>query len=327
MSGNEGIEAKAIEVTVGEGAHGSARLEIPYATRKRLRQEHGTVAEAILDVLAHHHSGEGVEISHTALATEAGTTVSMTRRTIEKLCASSWIKRTHQVHGSRQTVNRYQIPTHVLPDHHEHPPAHSEQAPYPYTYLVDPYISEHDQQEEIRDIQMRGEATATPLDRLEEIPGEPDGEALTLDSLKASRVRTGVEEGARCARIANNIFTRPPQIEKIVSVFKTKVEQATGRPIRNQQRIRGFETSARVLLADHRRQADILAVIDFISDAGLLADVAEEAKITNLKQVRDDFDYFLDSAKAGKLLDQYPAALFEITRLPADIRSRLENHQ
>ena len=42
-----------------------------YETRRKLRQDHGPSGEAVFDVIAHHDTGDGIELSHQKVAGEA----------------------------------------------------------------------------------------------------------------------------------------------------------------------------------------------------------------------------------------------------------------
>lgn len=274
---------------------------LPYAMRKGLRQEHGPAAEAVLDVLVHHDTGAGVEITHDALATEAGISRSMTRRTLKSLCETGWIKRDIQIRGQRQIANCYQV---VLGERGIQG-AHSEQAPSVVTTKVD--TDTEDQVlyvlEESSDIGKRGESDVSLVDQALEVTKVSEDEALDPPVAKQDhRGRLHELVGARCARRLN-IVTKIPVIEELASAFQSHVETATGRTIRDQKRIEGFQTSARIMLADHRDAFDILDVIDFVFDQGLMANSYGEHKIKNLKQIRDDFDYFLAATNAGGFPD------------------------
>ena len=46
-------------------------MELSYETRRKLRQDHGPTGEAVFDVIAHHDTGDGIELSHQKAAGEA----------------------------------------------------------------------------------------------------------------------------------------------------------------------------------------------------------------------------------------------------------------
>ena len=46
-------------------------MELSYETRRKLRQDHGPSGEAVFDVIAHHDTGDGIELSHQKVAGEA----------------------------------------------------------------------------------------------------------------------------------------------------------------------------------------------------------------------------------------------------------------
>ncbi|MGU3651845.1 helix-turn-helix domain-containing protein [Mycolicibacterium sp. A43C] len=272
--------------------------QIPYAIRKTLRHTLGVAAEAVLDVLAHHDTGAGAEITHEALAAEAGITRATTRRTIEALYEAGWIKRDTQIRGRRQIANRYRV---VLGEQG----AQGEQAPYlitaevDKTYLVDNQVVLKEQ----RNNQKWSGADAPPshMDLHQVVYEVADDLADTPTDLGTSE-DLGRRRRPRAVRSAHlltdNYFTRSHLIKQIVDTFEDRVVQATGRRV-NKSRINAFTTTARVLLEDHRRLPDILAVIDFVADQGLLADTAGEAKITCLFQIRENFDDLLGKANTG----------------------------
>lgn len=339
---------------------------IPYVLRRKLRQQHGPAAEAVLDVMAQHHSNEGIEISHASLATEAGISVSMTRRTVEKLCESSWLKCEHQIRDSRQVVNRYQIPTHVLPDRHgragvqgEHPGVLGEQAPSINTQVgtgTSLLSREVLLVEENIDIQEKrgggGEAVAsqhsspedseesfrrTDVDRTHE--ARRDHRDLVVDNAdveevgaRSARIRRIEALGARCARNAHakkNYFIREERRDYIAEVLRLRIEHATGREIRSEQRLQGFRTSARILLLhDGHRYDEIVEMIGFVADEGLMSARGSE-RIVNLKQIRDQWDY-LQHLKGGGTKNEFFGNGLSLDTMTADkrasLRRKLENH-
>ena len=46
-------------------------MELSYETRRKLRQDHRPSGEAVFDVIAHHDTGDGIELSHQKVAGEA----------------------------------------------------------------------------------------------------------------------------------------------------------------------------------------------------------------------------------------------------------------
>ena len=46
-------------------------MELSYQTRGKLRQDRGPSGEAVFDVIAHHDTGDGIELSHQKVAGEA----------------------------------------------------------------------------------------------------------------------------------------------------------------------------------------------------------------------------------------------------------------
>jgi hypothetical protein len=46
-------------------------MELSYETRRKLRQDRGPSGEAVFDVIAHHDTGDGIELSHQKVAGEA----------------------------------------------------------------------------------------------------------------------------------------------------------------------------------------------------------------------------------------------------------------
>jgi hypothetical protein len=102
-------------------------MELFYATRVKVRQELGVSAEAVFDVIAHHYSGTGVELSHRQVANEANVSAKTVRRIIDKLVDAGWLKRDHQFRDNRQRANWYEIPTFAHGDpgdqggHSDHP--------------------------------------------------------------------------------------------------------------------------------------------------------------------------------------------------------------
>lgn len=64
-----------------------------YETRRKLRQDHGPSGEAVFDVIAHHDTGDGIELSHQKVAGEANVSKIMARRMIDRLCDTGWLKR------------------------------------------------------------------------------------------------------------------------------------------------------------------------------------------------------------------------------------------
>ena len=78
--------------------------------------------------------------------------------------------------------------------------------------------------------------------------------------------------------------------------FKLHIEGADKRVVKDQKPITGWSTSAKVLIVDDRRDVnEVLSVIDFCAQAGLLG----KKRITNLKQIRDDYEHLLECTVAG----------------------------
>jgi hypothetical protein len=97
-------------------------------------QDVGPVHAVIHAVMMANDSGDGAEMSHKEIATEANVTVATTRRYIGKLVDLGHVKIDNQIeHMVGQRVNRYQVPTWLTPD----PPAHSEQAYMESGYKVE----------------------------------------------------------------------------------------------------------------------------------------------------------------------------------------------
>jgi hypothetical protein len=46
-------------------------MELSYETRRKLRQDHGPSGEAVFDRIAHHDTGDGIDLSHQKVAGEA----------------------------------------------------------------------------------------------------------------------------------------------------------------------------------------------------------------------------------------------------------------
>lgn len=316
--------------------HPDGGLAVPYATRRQLRKEHGPAAAAVIDVLAFHYTADGVEMKHADVATESGMTVISVRRAIEKLCETGWLKRVHQVHGDRQIVNLYEIPASAVPDRHEHPGDHIEQAPYLHKTYTDKNQVLHYPEENLnREELLGGDPTGSLPDLVIEVSEESsvDSEVVVEEkpvrSPKADRNPLGGVRGARCTR-RPNIFTRSAswsdEIAEITSAFRTRVEESTGRPVLD-RRLPGWEKSIRVMLTEKRKLTEILAVIDVVSDGGFLKDSAGPAKITNLKQIRDDFDQFLAEARSGLPGTTSIADVVKSENELQDLRRRLENHR
>ena len=82
-------------------------MELNYEMRRTLRRDLGVGPAVVLEVLAHHDAGDGVEVTARWLATESTMSEKTVRRAINLLTEAGLIKRKNQFRGNRQLANRY----------------------------------------------------------------------------------------------------------------------------------------------------------------------------------------------------------------------------
>ena len=77
-------------------------------------------------------------------------------------------------------------------------------------------------------------------------------------------------------------------------------------------------------LVRHSEKYEVLSVIDFCAQAGLLG----KERVTNLKQIRDDYEHLLECTVAGRLVDvgPLPSPNKELDDTRSALRRRLEEH-
>ncbi len=86
-------------------------LELSYARRTQLRQEHGPLAAAVFDVIAHRYTGTAVAVSYQQMADGAGVSKQTARRSVDAMADTGWLKREHHFTDHHQQANRYLIPS------------------------------------------------------------------------------------------------------------------------------------------------------------------------------------------------------------------------
>jgi hypothetical protein len=114
----------------------------------------------------------------------------------------------------------------------------------------------------------------------------------------------------------------------LTEVFRSLIETATDRQVKDQKRIKSWVTSARILLDDGHAVEDIEMVIRYCFKASMMVPNRDRTHITNLKQVRDDYEYLLECAKAGHQVQRRPEwDLFDTSSAEiVGLRKRLEEH-
>ncbi|MBB5161592.1 hypothetical protein [Mycobacterium sp. AZCC_0083] len=299
-------------------------------------------------VLVAHDIGDGMQLTHKRLAKLTNMPVIKVRRAIDTLRDAGLLKAEAVFQDNWQQANLYQIPTSAKPDRSEQPPAHSEQ-PNSYIYQVDKDKKNQEvvdnqvvlPKKSYPDTDLGGESRASLREEATDLqavePGKVDRDRDTVITLadldqpggaRSARSQQAVPVGARSARMRrDNIFSRFTKANEIVETFHASIEEATQREVKNQQRIRGWHTSARVLLQDGHSLEEVLEVIGYVFGQGLMDKRHGPEKITNLKQIRDEYEYFLESTKLGKpappQLPETPSWNIDLINL----RRRLEEHR
>jgi hypothetical protein len=316
-----------------------------YSIDSEILQHVGPVPAVVHAIIEAHDTGDGTQLTYKQMAKLAGIPHISARRAVNKLRQEGLLKSEEVIQHGWQMANRYQIPTFVRPDPIEQTHAHSEQAPM-YIDVRDREevdTEENYQVEEVflkenhQDTNLWGAASpALPqvgpdcdevlLGTLGQVGHQGDHLAEPGQQVGARFARNRQQSlGARSARNRDNIFSRAVKIDEIVVCFKLHIEGADKRVVRDQKRIKGWSTSAKVLIHNDRRDVDeVLSVIDFCAQAGLLG----KKRITNLKQIRDDYDHLLKCAQAGRLVDigPLPSPNKERGDTRSALRRRLEEH-